>query len=211
MRMPISEFHPRAQPPTPDAANERFLSEFKKATLRGDPISVYQALLHCSDNKIAPPQWLADHLLGLIAAYHLGKKPSWKGAGNRPIIVIRRRFENEIKRRAVVAVRAWVNDKSKYQALPTKCIQAWNRQDYRHNEMIRQEDMLNFASVGLRGIKLQRGAPILRCSTRTLRRVMQSKNAYHLPELSGRIASVFGLADPDSYFGTDEPLKPNLK
>ncbi len=187
------------------------LLEFKKAIIRGDPTAIYQAILLCSEHQIALPEWLADHLLKLTADYHLGKKPSWKGAGKRPLIVIRRRIENEVRRRAVIAVRAWVKDKRSYQAMPTACIRAWNRQDYRHSEFNTDYDALDFASLGLRDIKIQADGPFLKCSTRTLRRAMEDKNDNHLPNLSGRIASVFGLTDPDTLFGYDKPLKPSLK
>lgn len=209
--MTISERHQRIQPVKPDQANARLLSEFKKATLRGDPITVYQVILHCNDHQIAPPEWLTEHLLELIADYHLGHKPSWKGAGNRPLIVIRRRFEAEIKRRAVTAVRAWIKDRSQYQAMPTKCIQMWNQQDYRHCEFKNDADALDFASVGLKGIKVQENGPELKCSPRTLRRAMETKYEHSMPALSRRIAKVFGLADPDSFFGYDNPLNDHLK
>lgn len=209
--MTISERDPQVQPATPHEPTARLLSEFKKATLRGDPTAVYQALLLCNEHQLSLPEWLTDHLLELIANYHLGKKPSWKGVGKRPLIIIRRRFENDLKRRAVIAVRAWVKDMSKYQEMPTECIRYWNRQDYLHCKFQNDADALDFASWGLRGIKLQVDGPPLKCSPRTLRRAMEDKTASHLPKLSGRIASVFGLIDPDELFGFDEPLKPNLK
>lgn len=210
--MKISERGRRGQSVVPNEKDARLLSEFKMATLRGDPTAVYQAILLCSDHQLALPEWLTDHMLGLIADYHLGKKPSWKGAGKRPLIVIRRRFENEVRRRAVMGVRAWIKDKSLYQALPTACIHAWNKQDYRHCEFKKNDtEALGFASFGLRDIKLQTDGPSLKHSPRTLRRVMEDKNKNHLPKLSSRIASVFGLADPDSFFGYDGTLKPNLK
>lgn len=208
--MTISERYPRGPSAKPDETSARLLSEFKKATLRGDPTAVYQTILLCSEHHLALPEWLADHLLELIANYHLGKKPSWKGVGNRPLIIIRRRFENEVRRRAVIAVRAWVKDKSKYQAMPTECIRLWKRQDYPHSKFKNEADALDFASQGLQGIKLQVDGPKLKCSPRTLRRAMEDKNANHLPQLSGRIASIFGLIDPDSLFGFDEPLDLNF-
>jgi hypothetical protein len=209
--MKVSEPHVRIKAATPDETSVRLLSDFKKAALRGDPTALYQAIILCSENQLSMPEWLTDHLLKLIANYHLGKKPSWKGAGKRPLIVIRRRFENEVKRRAVIAVRAWVKDKCKYQAMPTACIRAWNRQDYLHKDFKTDYDALDFASFGLRDIKLQADGPILKCSTRTLRRAMEDKNDTHLPKMSGRIASIFGLTDPDTLFGYDKPLNPNLK
>ncbi|MBV2361709.1 hypothetical protein KUH32_18235 [Thalassococcus sp. CAU 1522] len=209
--MMISEPLARTTALQPDEASAGLLSEFKKAAVRGDPTALYQALILCGDHQLAMPDWLVDHLLKLTADFHLGKKPSWKGVGKRPLIVIRRRFENEVRRRAVIAVRAWVKDKSKYQDMPTPCIRAWNRQDYLHCEFQNDGDALEFASLGLRGIKLQADGPTMKCSPRTLRRVMEDKNAAQLPKLSGRIASVFGLVDPDDLFGSDEPLNPNLK
>ena len=189
----------------------RLLGEFEKAILRGDPIAVYQAILLCSDKQIVLPEWLTNHLLQVIADYHRGVKPSWKGAGKRPLIIIRRRFENQVRRRAVNAVRAWINDRTKYQDLPTECIRAWSDQEYRHSEMQTDGDALEFTSYGLQGIRLQDEGPLLKCSTRTLRRAMEDKNAKDLPALPGRIAEVFGLTDPDSLFGTDLPLKTGLK
>ncbi|WP_282121215.1 hypothetical protein [Ruegeria atlantica] len=209
--MKISEPHVRIKAATPDETSVRLLSDFKKAALQGDPTALYQAIILCGENQLSMPEWLTDHLLKLTANYHLGKKPSWKGAGNRPLIVIRRRFENEVRRRAVIAVRAWAKDKSKYQAMPTACIRAWNRQDYLHQQCNNDYEALGFASFGLQDIKLQADGPFLKCSTRTLRRAMEVKNDTQLPKMSGRIASVFGLTDPDTLFGYDEPLNPNLK
>lgn len=209
--MTVFDDNQRVQPPEPGSADERILSEIKKATLRGDPTAIYQAILLCHELQTAPPKWLLDHLLEVISRYHLGVKPSWKGVGNRPIIVIRRRLEVGLRRRAVLAVRAWVKDRAKYQALPTACIRSWERQDYLHCEFKTDADALDFASLGLQGIRLQVDGPLLKCSARTLRRTMENKDDNNQLLFSGRIADVFGFTDLDSLFGYDKPLKPNLK
>lgn len=189
----------------------RQLSAHKQRVLRGDPIAIYEAILLCSGMKMEMPDWLANHLLGLISEYHLGKKPSWKGAGNRPIIIIRRRLEIGVKRRAVTAVRAWMKNRELYQDMPTRCIKAWICQDYHHSYCKKDEDALEFASFGLQGVKLQEGGPTIKCSSRTLRRAMKSRVKNPLPDELGRIAKVFGLTDPDEFFGADQSAPPNLK
>lgn len=209
--MTVYDDHERVQQPKPNFASDRLLSELKRATLHGDPTSVYQAILLCNENQAALPDWLIEHLLELIANYHLGNKPSWKGEGNRPIIVIRRRFEDEVRRRAVLAVRAWVKDSEQYRSMPTRCIKAWNRQDYLHQQMNTDDDALAFASYGLRDVSLHIDGPVLKISARTLRRVIKKTEGTIMPALSPRIASIFGFTDPDSLFGYDIPLKPHLK
>ncbi len=209
--MTISDRDSAKQSTVSKRENARLLSEFEKATLRGDPIAVYQALLQCSDNQLALPNWLTNHLLELIADYHLGKKPSWKGKGQRPLTIVRRRLADDVRRRAVIAVRMWMKDKKQFQAMPTQCIHAWNRQDYRHCDFKNDADALDFASYGLQGIKLQIDGPTLKCSSRTLRRKMEKAGEKRIPNFPSRIASIFGLEDPEKFFGTDEEIKPNLK
>lgn len=191
---------------TLDQNSERFLVEFKSAIGRGDPIAGYQALVLCAEKESALPEWLVDHLLELLTDYHLGNKPSWKGNGKRPLIIIRRRLEEETRHRAVAAVTDWVADKRNYQKMPTVCIRLWINGYYKHSYFKNKERIYDFASLGLKGIRLQNDGPELKCSARTLRRTMKQKKDRPEHRIPIRVAELFGLKNPDEFFGLDKQL-----
>lgn len=185
--------------------------ELKRRIERGDPVAVYEAVLACSGTKVQMPEWLAGEILKLIIDYHLGKKPSWKGKGNRPIIIIRRRIEKDIKRRAVVAVRAWRDDPSTYNDMPSRTIESWFDGKIMHSGCKNLDDVFEYAEIGLQGLRVQRGGPTLKCSPRTLKRVLYDKNHARMRPLPLEITSIFGLKNPDDFFGTSVPVPPQLK
>ncbi len=189
----------------------RQFGNLKQRIERGDPIAIYEAILMCSDAKVQLPLWLSNHLLKVIADYHLGNKPSWKGVGNRPIIILRRRLEADIKRRAVAAVRSWQKDKSRYQGMATRCIKMWFDGEVKHQDCTTLEDALDLASEGLSGLRVQAEGPTIKCSARTLRRAYAEKGSADMPEVPRPIAAIFGLKAPDSFFGSDLTLPDDLK
>lgn len=191
-------------PPTQDTRNQTMqkLEELKSRIDRGDPIAIYEAILETSGAKFEMPEWLAERLLKLISEYHLGEKPSWKGVGNRPILVLRKRLELDIKRRAVVSIRNWQKDSDQFKYMPKRCIRAFSRGCLNPSDFTTLEDAVLLARLGIRGTRVQEGGPLIKCSPRTLRRVYQTKEYNQLPPIPGRIAEVFGLINPDSLFGS---------
>ena len=184
-------------------ATASVFADLKRRIQRGDPIAIYEAILLVSSGSVQMPDWLSEELLKVIADHHLGKKPSWKGVGNKPLIVIRRRIERDIKRRAVISVRKWIKNKDAHEGMPTRCIRAWYLQRIHHNKFKTNEDAYRFACFGLRGNRLRESGPTIKCSARTLRRVFEDKKHQDTPEVPGRIATVFGIKDPDDFFGTN--------
>lgn len=178
---------------------------------RGDPVAIYEAIELCTRAGIEMPTWLADHLLSLIADFHLGKKASWKKVGMRPLSIIRRRIEDDVKRRAIDAARAWKADKNAYHALPRRCIKALYRGCIKHENFQTMEDCLRLVQFGLRGLRIEKNGPLLKCSPRTLRRADEAKNIKSYTPISSSVARVFGLNDPDSFFGLDEPPPNNFR
>ncbi|WP_324752785.1 hypothetical protein [Roseovarius sp. Pro17] len=194
----------------PDITARQF-GEYRRRIESGDPIAIFEATVMCSGKKVEIPQWLADELMKTIADFHLGNKPSWKKAGNQPLIIVRRRIEQDVRRRAVKAVRLWIKDRRQYHDLPTRCIKAWFGQRIHHSEFNNYEDALRLTRFGIRGLRIAKDGPLLKCSPRTLRRAAAEKKHIDMPPIPGRIASVFGLCDPDAFFGTDQPMPNNLK
>lgn len=182
------------------------LERLQHRVKRNDPFAVFEAIEVCTGSRLEMPQWLADYLMGLIADFHLGNKPSWKKKGMRPLSILRHRIEDDVRRRAVASVSAWKADKFAYTGMPRQCIKAMYNGSTKHNDLKTLEDVLDFASQGLHGLRIEEDGPFLKCSPRTLRRAYEVKTSKALPPISGSIAQLFKLNNPDSFFGLDEPL-----
>lgn len=204
------------RPPPPNSKQDtaqvtaRQFGDLKQRIMRGDPIAIYEAILLCSGAKVEMPPWLTEELMKVVADYHLGNKPSWKKDGIRPLSVLRRRIEQDIRRRAVTSVRAWQKDKAAYADMPRRCIKAWFRGWIDHSQFKTLEEALILARFGIRGLRIEKGGPLIRCSPRTLRRSYEAKQVLALPPIPREVARVFGLRDPEEYFGTDDLPPPHL-
>jgi hypothetical protein len=183
----------------------RQFGDVRRRIERGDPIAIYEAIHLCKGAKLEMPPWLADELMKVIADFHLGNKPSWKKDGIRPLSILRRRIEMDVKRRAVASVRAWQKDKTAYSAMPGRCIKAWYRGWIDHGKFTNYEDALILARFGIRGLRIEKDRAPIKCGLRTLRRAHEMKSFEALPPIPSDVAKVFGLNDPDQYFGTDKP------
>ncbi len=203
-RVPMSQFDPNLQ---------RYgnLGIFKEGIEKNDPFALYQAIMFCSVNRVELPRWLTAQLLDVISNYYLGKKPGKVGGTNTPLAKIRKRLEVEVRRRAVDSVRAWQQDRSLYNAMPTQSIHAWFSGQFDHKSNQSVEKALTIAQIGLKGLRLKADVNPIACSPITLKRTIYPKKSVPFPSIPPEAAMAFGFNNPDAFFGTDQPLPNDLK
>lgn len=193
-------------------SRSEFLERLKRQIESDDPAALYQAIVHCNGTQIEMPTWLTERLLHVISGYFLGKKPGEKGQGKTPLARLRRRLEQEIRYRAVLGVREWQRDRTKYQLMPKKSIEEWiENETVKHAEHKTMDHALRIARIGLDGLCIREGGLKIKCSEITLKRAFYSKELAIGPKLPVEAAVAFGFNDPDTFFGTDLPLPPNLE
>lgn len=202
IKLPIRTISPPVLSPDTRRPPEEVLEELKPSVEQGKPIELLEAIAHCADNCLQHPKWLTEQLITTAVRYHSRQKSEWRG--KPPKSVIKKRLIIETRVRAVNAIKAWVDDKNEYKDMPTKCIELWEKQLWKHSGIKTQEQIERFAAEGLKGLTVDvEGTIALGCTDRTIRRSLKAKEAKTDTPITGAIAEAFGFKNPDIFFGIE--------
>ena len=173
------------------------LNELQQAYLDGNPLAAHEAIGHCRDNKLPPPQWVTDALQTNFINFYSGNVFGKKGKGNSVLGDYMKLVKGLVRARAYQTVRRWHGNPNTYGEMPRRLILEWYGKKVTWPEKAVVADALRHAHIGLLETKFQ-----ARMSTIKKARSLKLPESLTFGEMQAELD--LGLRDEIGIFGAPD-------
>lgn len=101
------------------------LADLRNIYDAGNPTALNECLSYCQESQLPLPGWIVSELQQILQDYFVAPRGGAKGRHAKKLQRYRDYLSREVRIEAYRTVRRWQEDITRYEDMPTQCIELW--------------------------------------------------------------------------------------